>query len=142
MLTLARTQLHDEAWFYRHLFFFVTPLVLWFLPYTYLPRSPFRLLPPTSLAMDRLMNHLTLASLVAASSQLDSTLRSDTYEHWAAKEDEMNIALEDKQMQAEAETAGLGFSSGEGEAGPVRKEARKIADGMVEVGVQPGLRLL
>ncbi|KIO20979.1 hypothetical protein M407DRAFT_80929 [Tulasnella calospora MUT 4182] len=129
---------HDNIWYLRHLFFFVLPLVLHFLPYSNTSQSPFSLLHPVAIHLDRIHARLSLYSLVHSAAQRNPGLRNNAGEYWKTMEKESTLGRESRDVKREAERLGLGFEAKENGKPEgrwkVREEARKIVDNMVEVG--------
>ncbi|KAG8959400.1 hypothetical protein FRC03_008025 [Tulasnella sp. 419] len=109
---------HDRIWYMRHVFFLIAPLVLHFLPYTYLPLSPFRPLYPTLGSVETLIMKLRLLDDVRISTQRSETLRERTGHYWSTQAKEAEFARNDPAVKLEAERLGLGYAElpPEGEA--------------------------
>ncbi|KAG8993691.1 hypothetical protein FRB90_000624 [Tulasnella sp. 427] len=128
---------HDRIWYLRHTFLFVLPLVLQFLPYSATSQSPFSLLHPVAIHLDRIHARLSLYSLVHSAAQRDPELRNNAGTYWETMEKESATGREDQEVRREAERLGMGYEAkqrGTAEGRwKVREEAKGIVGNMIEV---------
>lgn len=106
--------------------FFFVPLVIHFLPYSFLPISPFNPLGPLSLLLARVNERLTFFSVLQAASQRHPVLLERRTEYWRNQAEEAGWARGEEEVMSEAERSGLGYreeSHGEGPAG-IRQSTR------------------
>ncbi|KAG8853748.1 hypothetical protein FRB96_008002 [Tulasnella sp. 330] len=104
----------DRFFYVRHFFFFALPAALHFLPYTYLPLSPFRPLGPLTLLLSRVNERLALASVIQSSSQRHPVLLERRTGYWRNQAEEAGWARDDEDIMKEAERLGLGYGVGIG----------------------------
>ncbi|KAG8997409.1 hypothetical protein FRB94_007686 [Tulasnella sp. JGI-2019a] len=102
----------DRYFYLRHATFLIIPAILHFLPYTYLPLSPFRPLGPVGLLLSRINERLALVSVIQASSQRHPVLLQRRSEYWRNQTEEANWARDDEDVMKEAERLNLGYGVG------------------------------
>ncbi|KAG8971965.1 hypothetical protein FRC05_010500 [Tulasnella sp. 425] len=136
---LNAEMLHDKIWYLRHTFLFLLPLILHFLPYSSASQSPFTLLHPVAIHLERIHARLSLFSLVHSAAQRNPELRNNAGQYWETMEKESTLGRESRDVKTEAERLGMGFeekANGKAERRwKVREEASNIVDNMIEVGL-------